>query len=92
MNNQQHRVQEATRNDPRSAQDGPKTILKSNLFDVNFCLQFGAVVSLMLGSIWVTSWLRPPRLVAPQGTQNGLRRPMAPKMPQDHPRLSPRCP
>ena len=44
--------QESTQNDPRSAQDGPKPILKSDLFDVEFRLQFWVVLGPILGVIW----------------------------------------
>ena len=79
-----------TQSDPRAAQDGPKPILKSDLFDVEFRLQFRVVLGPILGAIWGAFWLRPPHLVAACCTSNDLRRPMAtqddPKTTQDTPK------
>ena len=43
----------ATENDPRSPQDGPKTVLKSFFFDVQICLRFWFVLGAVLVPFWV---------------------------------------
>ena len=55
--------QDGTRNDPRSPQDGSKTIFKTFFFRLRFCLRFWSV----LGPILASSW---PPLGRPKGAAN----------------------
>ena len=84
MKNHQNRPQDEAKNDPRSPQDGSKTVLKSCFFDIKHCLRFWFVLVLVLVAFGVPFGSQVGAQIGPQIDQKST---CTPRPPQDRPRV-----